>query len=325
MPSMIAVPSASHPADGVAPLSDLIGDRTGDRGDGAPNEDSLLGEVMVDMTTYVAEAAARHERAQQRSSSIMAGCAAYEETDFVDYFARTSGVSDAHLSRIAEVPKCLAVIDAFVTTPMRLGTALFHLGDEFDRLHLTRARAERRRPGEKKKYPLTYLPLIKQVARRIELGPADPRSFKVSVETKQQFQEMYNTPRSSRLDFQVWLNNEIEFQSYDTELEDIWQSIRPRDEREYCWYWQVSHGELLQALLCNRRFVAGLEATYASRSTDPSYIHAMLDEFVGDQIPMRVRHMFYHQLASRMWWGFLRIPDGLREEFPEYYRDPEDI
>jgi hypothetical protein len=279
---------------------------------------------MVDMTTYVADAAARHGRAQQRSSSIMASCAAYEDTDFVDYFARTSAVSDAHLSRIAEVPKCVAVIDAFVTTPMRLGTALFHLGDEFDRLHLTRARAERGTPGQKKKYPLTYVPLIKQMARRIELDPADPRSLKVSAETKQQFREMYNTPPSSRLDFQVWLNREIEFQAYDAELEDIWQSIRQRDEREYCWYWQISHGEILQTLLCNRRFVAGLEATYASRTIDPTYIHGMLDEVVGHQIPVRLRNMFYHELAARMWCGLLRIPAGLREEFPEYYRDPEE-
>jgi hypothetical protein len=289
------------------------------------DEDSLLGEAMVDMTTYVAEAAARHGRAQQRGSSIMASCAAYEETDFVDYFACMSGVSDVHLSRIAEIPKCLAVVDAFVTTPMRLGKALFLLGDEFDRLHLPQAGGGPARDGRKKKYPFTYAPLIKQMGRRIELDPADTRSFKASAETKQQFQEICKFSPGSRFEFQVWLNTEAPFESSDLDLEEIWQSIRRRDEREYLWYWQISHRELLQELLCNRRFVAGLEATYASQSTDPSYIHGMLDDVVGHQIPVRLRYMFYHELAARMAQGLLRVPAGLREEFPEYYRDHDDI
>jgi hypothetical protein len=282
---------------------------------------------MVDMTTYAAEAAARPGRAQQRSSSIMVGCAAYEETDFVDYFSHMSGVSDIHLSRIAEVPKCLAVIDAFVTTPMRLGKALFLLGDEFDHLQLPQAGGGPARNGKKKKYPFTYPLLIKQMARRIELDPADPRSFKVNAGTKQQFQEICEFSPSSRFDFQVWLNTEAPFESYDTEFEDIWQSIRRRDEREYLWYWQISHGELLQTLACNRRFVAGLEATYATRSTDPSYIYGMVDEVVATKIPLLSTHfrfMLYHQLVARIAQGLLRIPAGLREEFPEYYRDQED-
>ena len=46
----------------------------------------------------------------------MSSCVAYEEVDFVDYFARATNVSEVHLARIAEEPKCLAVIDAVVKT-----------------------------------------------------------------------------------------------------------------------------------------------------------------------------------------------------------------
>jgi hypothetical protein len=255
----------------------------------------------------------------------MTGCATYVELDLVDYFSRNDSVSETHLQRIADVPRCAAIIDAFVSTPMRLGTALFLLGDELDRLQLPQAGGGPGLNGRRKTLPFGYVTLIKQIARRINLGSKDPRSIFVSAEAKQAFRETYEFRPMSELEFQLWLNNDAPFESPDKELRELWLSIRYRDELEYLLYWQVAHSEVMQAILCNRQFLAGLEASYARRSgASPDDIYGMLDEIVASRMPAlstHLRFMLYAQLAARMSRGLMLVPDGLRLDYPEYYLD----
>ncbi len=253
----------------------------------------------------------------------MSSCVAYEEVDFVDYFARATNVSEVHLARIAEEPKCLAVIDAVVKTPMRLGIALWHVGDELDRLELSQSGGSPGLNGRKRQYPFGYIRLMKQVARRIELEVEDPRSFSVRPEIRHRFREFYEFSPMSELDFQVWLNRDAPFECPDRDLEEIWSTLKRRDVHEYLWHWQIAHTNVLEYLLNDRRFIAGLEASYAHKSGFSSdRIYGMIDEIGASRIRdlnTTFRFMLYGRLAERIAMGLMRVPTGLRVEFPEYY------
>jgi hypothetical protein len=256
---------------------------------------------------------------------IMSSHFTYDEVDLVDYFARTIDVLDKYVVRVAEVPKCLAAIDSFVTTPMRLAKVLFLLGDELDRLQIPPLGGSPPMRGRRRRYPLSYISVIKQVARRIDLDAGDPRSFRISAEAKQEFRAFYEFAPMSELDFQVWLNSDAPFEIYDRDAEEIWETLRRRDTAEYLWYWQVSHADILRELLFDRRFLAGLEASYARRSgADPSDIFGMLDQIAAHRIrglSITLRFTLYGSLARRVAVGLVRIPHGLKSEFPEYYAD----
>jgi len=255
----------------------------------------------------------------------MSGCAVYKETDFVDYFSHKIGGSEEDLLRIVAIPKCLAVINAFVNTPMRLGKALFLVGDEFDRLQLPGTRSGIGLNASKKLYPSIYVALIKQIARRIELDAGDPRVFWIDQEVKEQFRDICAFTPMSELDFQIWLHRDAPFASFDQGLEETWLTLKERDVQEWFWYWQISHSEALQDLLCNRRFVAGLEAIHRRR-TPPGEnvedIYGKLDEIAAcwiGSLSITLRFRLYIQIAATIATGLIDIPSGLREEFPDFY------
>ena len=186
--------------------------------------------------------------------ALSASCAVYEETDFVDYFASTTGVSEEHLQRIAEVPKCLAVIDAFVSTPMRLGKALFLVGDELDRLRLPQAGGSWARDRKEENLSVHLRPPDQTNGAQDRTGSCRSKVFQSQRRKRSSASARYLSYHLVRgSSFMSGWTRRLHSRSLDPEIEAIWQSIRRRDEREYLWYWQISHGELLRKLLCNRR------------------------------------------------------------------------
>ena len=116
------------------------------------DEDSLLGEVMVDMTTYVAEAVtqpwALTESAFMSSTAqpsdafctskrgrTMSG-ASYKKLDFVDYFKALTQTQEKWIEEFVGDQKRLAILEAFVTDRVTLGRALDFLLSEFPKLRL---------------------------------------------------------------------------------------------------------------------------------------------------------------------------------------------
>jgi len=253
----------------------------------------------------------------------MSDCAAYKKMDFVDYFAHMTNVLDEHLSRLVRDPKCLAVIHAFVSGKMRLAAALGCLGDNFEAL-MPDLLVPQDSNSKKKKYNMRDIALIKQMARRYALPPKDARSIAITDDTRDTFKGLCRAPLMTKLEFMNWLENDAAFECYALDSADTWLDIRARDEQEYLWYWEVANADGLRALLCNREFVAGLEACYARKAEQElDDIFGMIDDLFAAELSMlsiTLRFKLYGHLSYQVAVGIIQIPQGLRNEFSDFYR-----
>ena len=184
----------------------------------------------------------------------------------------------------------------------------------------------------KKKIPeLTpgyLMKLVRHVARRSRLSHSDQRFINVTHDWQVKFPVLYKRKDHLKqqkgheeyldeMDENEFALNEVLRDRYAGLLED-------EEDRQYARYWfRASFENKIRPLLSDRKFLAGLDAASKGHLSPPGVIENVYGDarILFPELGAFVSALVLGQMVQAVKRGDISIPDGLREEFPKFYRN----
>jgi hypothetical protein len=251
--------------------------------------------------------------------------ACYRRLDFVEYFACVTGVTREQTGRLASNAKCLAILEAFMgwTLPVKLAQAIWYVADDMQKLFPEFGEiGQPDRHGKTISLNRDFVAVFLHAARCLDLPREDPRSIQVGDDIKRRYADLFPRHNSVKCG-----NGDIDATGIDFNAQfdalKYWQEINSAEESEYFSYWSLANQNALTALLCDRKFLAMMDAYIKGfGSADGPYFLGMLEEVFGSLLPTlesRLRPAFFSSLEFKCRRNLLEMPNNLFDEFPDLY------
>jgi hypothetical protein len=252
-----------------------------------------------------------------------AGGASYKAATFIDYFRgrNRDAFRDEQLQEYIARPRCIASSHALYAGHLNQSAATWYVRDELQEIF--DLRLDRNRFWS---FPEQCVELVTHVARYFYLPTNDPAKPLFDKALVRSLSETYKS-ELGLYEPAIWRVRVARFESGPAStLHDASPTHREhRDFDEYLRYWRATHARKVDDLLRNRLFCAGLHALTlrAADNTTLSPVLSALDGAFADKLhPLlfrRLRHHLYVGLAADVGAGLLKLPRGLRSEFPDIY------
>ena len=246
----------------------------------------------------------------------------YTAASFIGYFrARNRGLfGDQQLTEYLSRPRCVASSHALHAGSLNQSAATWYVREDLqDVLDL---RLDRTRFWS---FPEPCVELVTHVARYFYLSGHDPEKPPLDKALVKSLGDTYKS-ELGLLEPSIW---RVRVARFEIGLASAVHDANPiylehRDFDEYLHYWRATNPKAIDDLLRDRRFCAGIHALSlrATHNTALTPILSVLDESFPDRprpLFRRLRHRFYAKLAAEVDAGLLRLPRGLRAEFPHVY------
>jgi hypothetical protein len=251
------------------------------------------------------------------------GGASYKAATFIDHFRARNreAFGDEQLHEYMSRPRCLASSHALYAGDLNQSAATWYVRDELQEIF--DLRLDRTRFWS---FPEHCVELVTHVARYFYLPTNDSEKPLYDKTLVRGLSETYKSDLGLH-EPAIWRVRVARFETGPAStLHDASPIYREhRDFDEYLRYWRATHSRKVDDLLHNRLFCAGIHALTlrAADNTTPAPVLSALDaSFSGKLQPLlfrRLRHHLYVGLAADVEAGLLRLPRGLRSEFPDIY------
>lgn len=246
----------------------------------------------------------------------------YHAATFIDYFrARNrNAFAEEHLAHYLSRPRCVAASHALYSGHLTQSAATWYV--RHDLQEVFKGKFDRTRHWS---FSERCVELVTHVSRLFYLPANDPERPVYDKELVKLLADAYRSDRD-RTDPTIWRVRVARFTTGPASLLHDASPIyrETRDFDEYLAYWRAANVRIVDDLLANRRFCAGIDALTLRLAHNGALlpILAALDEMFSEQLhPLfrRLRHRFYAKLAAEVDFGLLELPQRLRDQFPEVY------
>lgn len=260
--------------------------------------------------------------ARGAAKQLSGAAANYHAATFIDYFrARNrSVVADEHLALYTSRPRCVASSHALYSGHLTQSAATWYV--RHDLQEILQGRFDRTRHWS---FSERCVELVTHVSRLFYLSANDPQRPTYDKDWVRNICDAYRSDRD-RTDPTIWRVRVARFTTGPAALlHDASPVYREtRDFDEYLAYWRAANVRLIDELLSNRRFCAGIDALALRLAHNGAILPILsaLDEAFSEQLhPLfrRLRHRFYAKLAAEVDFGLLELPQRLRDQFPDVY------
>lgn len=249
-------------------------------------------------------------------------CARYEVTSFIDYFrARNrASVRDEHIDAYLERPRCVAASHALYAGHLTQSAATWYVRQDLQEIF--DLKLDRMRHWA---FPERCVELVTHVARYFYLPANNSGRPVYDKHVVKSLCDGYRSDRD-RLDPTIW---RVRMARFTTGPASVLHDASPiyrenRDFDEYLAYWRSADAGIVGELFRNPRFCAGIDALTLRLADNGAVlpILAALDDAFAEQLHLlfrRLRHRFYAKAAAEVDFGLLKLPRGLRDQFPDIY------